>query len=104
MNQNVLTEVIKKTIRELEPDAEIILYGSRSRKDSGPESDWDILILVDGPVDDRRTDSIRHRLYEIEWEHGEVISCIVRNRRQWHQSPYRATPFYRTVRQEGMAL
>lgn len=104
MNQSVLTEEIKKTIRKLEPDAEIILYGSRSRKDSGPESDWDILVLVDGSVDDKRTDNIRHRLYEIEWEYGEVISCIVRNRQQWHQSPYSDTPFYQTIKQEGMAL
>lgn len=104
MNRDVLIEGIKETIREVEPNAEIILYGSRSREDSTSESDWDFLVLVDGPVDDERTDRIRHRLYEIEWESGEVLSCIVRNRQQWHRSPYRGTPFYRNIVKEGVQL
>jgi uncharacterized protein len=31
------------------------------------QSDWDFLILLNGVVDDERTDAIRHRLYEIDW-------------------------------------
>ena len=58
------------------PEAEIFLYGSRSRGDALSESDWDFLILVNGFISDERTDRIRHRLYEIEWESGEVISSI----------------------------
>lgn len=104
MNRDAFIEDIKKAIHELEPDAQIILYGSRSRKDSTTESDWDFLILVDGPVDDERTDRIRHRLYEIEWESGEVVSCIVRNRQQWHRPPYSGTPFYKNIVEEGVPL
>jgi len=100
----MLIKAIKKAISSVAPKAEIILYGSQSREDSGPESDWDLLVLVDDPVDDNLTDAIRHRLYEIEWDTGEVISCIVRNRKQWHQRPYSATPFYQTVSQEGIPL
>jgi len=97
-------KAIKKAISSVAPEAEIILYGSQSREDSGPESDWDLLVLVDGPVDDNLTDAIRHRLYEIEWDAGEVISCIVRNRNQWHQGPYNKTPLYHAVSQEGIPL
>ncbi len=104
MNRDKLLEQIEQTVREAEPDAEIILYGSRSRGDAGSESDWDFLILVDGPVSDERTDRIRHRLYEVEWESGEVISSIVRNREQWHSSLYKAMPFRRRVEQEGIRL
>jgi predicted nucleotidyltransferase len=84
MNREKLLEQIKQAVRETEPDAEIILYGSRSRGDALSESDWDFLILVDGPVSDERTDRIRHRLYELEWETGEVISSIVRNHDEWN--------------------
>jgi predicted nucleotidyltransferase len=104
MNRLILLKNIKKEISDIAPEAKVILYGSQSREDAGPESDWDFLVLVDGPVDDNLTDTIRHRLYEIEWDTGEVISCIVRNRKKWHQRPYNETPFYQTVSQEGIPL
>mgnify|MGYP001128071647 CR=1 FL=1 len=102
MNREVLLKTVKQTVREIEPDADIILYGSRSRGDAGPESDWDFLVLVDGPVSDERTDRIRHRLYEIEWESGEVVSSIVRNRDEWQSGLYKAVPFHNRIRQEGV--
>jgi predicted nucleotidyltransferase len=102
MDRDSLLKTIKQTVREIEPGADIILYGSRSRGDAGPESDWDFLVLVDGPVSDERTDRIRHRLYEIEWESGEVVSSIVRNRDEWQSGRYKAVPFYNRVRQEGV--
>ena len=83
MIQKDLLKKVKNSVQEIETDAEILLYGSRARGDSVDQSDWDFLILLDGKVNDKRTDRIRHRLYEIEWETGEVISsiirCIIRN-------------------------
>ena len=104
MNRDELLKQIRQTVREVEPDAEIILYGSRSRGDAVLESDWDLLILVDGHLNDERTDQIRHRLYEVEWESGEVISSIVRNRKEWNSDLYQAMPFYKRVSQEGIRL
>jgi len=104
MNRDELLKQIRQTVREVEPNAEIILYGSRSRGDAVWESDWDLLILVDGHLSDERIDRIRHRLYEIEWESGEVISSIVRNREEWNSDLYQAMPFYQRVEQEGIRL
>jgi predicted nucleotidyltransferase len=104
MDKNELIEQIRQAVREVEPEAEIILYGSRSRGDAISESDWDFLILVDGPMSDERTDRIRHRLYEIEWESGEVLSTIVRNLEEWNSDLYQAMPFHQRVQQEGIRL
>jgi len=104
MKREELIEQIRYAVHELEPEAEIILYGSRSRGDALPESDWDFLILVDGSIDDERIDRIRHRLYELEWESGEVISSIMRNREEWNSEPYQAMPFYQIVQLEGVRL
>ena len=104
MNREELLNEIRQTVREAEPDAEIILYGSRSRGDAIRESDWDLLILVDGLMTDERIDRIRHRLYEVEWESGEVISSIVRNREEWRSDLYQAMPFHKRVEQEGIRL
>jgi len=104
MKRHELIEKIKCAVHEVETDAEIILYGSRSRGGDLVESDWDFLILVDGSIDDERIDRIRHRLYEIEWESGEVISSIVRNREEWNSAQYQAIPFHQRVQREGMRL
>jgi predicted nucleotidyltransferase len=104
MTREELLENVKQAVHEVEPDAKIILYGSRSRGDAVSDSDWDFLILVEGFQDDERTDRIRHRLYEIEWDSGEVISSVVRNRSEWNSARYQATPFHQRVEQEGIPL
>jgi len=104
MNREDLLKRVKNAVHELEPGAEIILHGSRSRNDEDAESDWDFVVLVDGHVTDERTDAIRHRLYEIEWECGEVLCSIVRNREEWDSPCCQSTPFHQNVKREGMAL
>jgi uncharacterized protein len=104
MNQEVLLKQVKQAVHEVEPDAQIILYGSRSRKEATPESDWDFLVLVDDPVSDECADAIRHRLYEIEWECGEVLCAVVRSRQEWDSPLYRAMPFRQSVERDGVVL
>lgn len=104
MERNALLEAVKQAVAEVEPESEIILYGSRARGDSSAESDWDFLVLVNGPVDEDRVDKIRHRLYEIEWESGQVLSSIIRSREEWGSQPLRSTPFHRNVELEGIVL
>jgi predicted nucleotidyltransferase len=104
MERDALLKEVKCVVAEMEPDAEIILYGSRARGDCALQSDWDFLILVDGPVSDERVDRIRHRLYEIEWRSGQVLSSIVRSREEWGRQPLNNTPFHRNVELEGIVL
>ncbi len=104
MDKDRLLLQIRQAVHEVEPTAEIILYGSRSRGDAGPDSDWDLLVLVDGIVNDERTDRIRHRLYEIEWEAGTVISAIVRSHREWQSERYQGMPFFQQVEAEGIRI
>ena len=104
MDRDALLERVKQTVRAVEPDADVILYGSRSRGDSQPESDWDFVVLVDGHADGRRTDEVRHALYEVEWDTGEVISSIVRSRKDWNSPLSQATPFRNGVERDGVLL
>ena len=95
---------IKEAILEIEPNAVILLYGSRARGDAVEQSDWDFLILLDGNVGVQRTDKIRHRLYELEWELGEVFSSIIRNKQEWNSMPFKSMPIHREIELEGIRL
>ena len=104
MQRAELLERVKQAVHEVEPEADIVLYGSRARGDAHAESDWDFLILLDGVVDDARTDAVRHRLYEIEWDYGEVLCSIVRSRQEWDSSLYQMTPFAKMLREQGIRM
>jgi len=104
VNREQLLKRVKETILGIEPTADVIIYGSQIRREAGSESDWDFLVLLDGSVDQERIDAIRHRLYDIEWECGEVISCIVRSRKEWDSPLYKAMPFHENVEREGVVL
>jgi len=103
MNRNNLLSQVKNKVQEVSPDAEIILYGSRARGKAQSDSDWDFLILTDSNSNEL-TDRIRHKIYEVEWESGEVLSSIVRSRKEWNSRKYRLLPFHRNVDKEGVRV
>jgi predicted nucleotidyltransferase len=103
MNDLLLLKV-KKSVLNIEPNAEVFLFGSRARNDFTELSDWDFLVLVDGEVTTLRADKIRHSLYEIEWETGEVISTIVKSRQLWNDPNYQIVPLHISVEREGILL
>jgi predicted nucleotidyltransferase len=102
-HQHIL-DLVASTVREVEPEAEVFFFGSRARGDAEEMSDWDFLIVLSGDVDLDREQSIRHRLYEIEWEFGPVISTIILTREQWNSGLYQELPFSKNVRREGIIL
>ena len=102
--ENDILSSIKKTIKSIDPSATVILYGSVARGDNRPDSDIDLLILVDkemlSPVDKKR---LKYPLYEIEFETGQIISPLVLSRSDW-ESRHKITPFYENVNSEGVTL
>ncbi len=104
MESKALLQRIKEIVYEIEPSAQIFLYGSRARDDARPDSDWDIFILVDGVVNPSRRDRLRHQIYEIEWETGEVICSIIRSCQEWKTPRFQQTPFSKSIEKEAILL
>ena len=82
-DNSIVLSKIKTLVKEIDRYADIILYGSRARGDEHPDSDWDILILVNSKTDLDYERIFRHRLYEIELEIGEAFSISVYNKNEW---------------------
>lgn len=104
MRRTEIVKQISQTVHRLEPSASTILYGSEARGDARPDSDIDLLILLDGDKRDlKREDRLSGELYEIELATGVLISPMIMLRKQWENRPFK-TPFYINVMNEGVRL
>jgi len=104
MDQNLIKDRIKKTIHNKDPKAVAYLFGSRARGDFRPNSDWDLLILVDAKrVTNEIEDKFRDDLYDIELESGQIISTFIYTKDYW-ESTLIYSPLYKNVNREGILL
>lgn len=101
-NANI-TERIQNEIKSIDPTAQVILFGSRARGDARNDSDWDILILIQNKVTTEIESAFRYKLFDLELETGEVFSTFVYNTDTWNKK-HKVTPFYKSIKREGVLL
>ena len=98
-----ILSAIRQLLKNIAPDAKVILFGSRARKDSKSNSDWDILIILNKPkVEHSDFDTISYPLYELGWTLGERFSSKIYTISDWQKRKF--TPFYKNVEKEGILL
>jgi len=99
-----LTAYVARAAR-LYPDEvlSITLYGSQARGDAKNGSDIDVLVVVR-----RDSAALRQGLADLAWqvqfEHGVVISDIIRSIEQFNRMRANRFPFYQNIEREGVLL
>jgi predicted nucleotidyltransferase len=104
MTDKTMRKKIKDNILAVDPQAEVWLYGSRSRGDAHEDSDWDVLVL--SPQD---TLSVKEEgvfidhMTDLMIETGQVVHLFAYGKSDWH-TRHRITPFYQNVSREAVRL
>lgn len=97
----LLAEIVRRLIVTYEP-LRIYLFGSRARGDAGPDSDFDIMVIVpDDALPERRDSDLA---YDVLWSLKEAGDVLV-----WTESRFQETIHLRsslpgTVLREGIVL
>jgi predicted nucleotidyltransferase len=102
-NNKVLNRV-KDIVHKIDPDADIILYGSRAKSRSKRYSDWDILILLNRktiPFDHEK--QLLNEFFDVEIETGQVISPLIFPKAEWIKK-HSLTPLFENIKQEGIKI
>lgn len=95
---------LKEIVLRFVPDAELLLYGSAARGERGPESDYDVLIILPSPISREEEEQMRNAVYDWEVDQGVVASLIVTTREHWSMPLTAATPLHKNVEREALAL
>jgi hypothetical protein len=77
---------------------------SQARGEATPESDIDILILLNSGISSQERNGIHDMLYEIGLEHDVAISVPIKSISHWELPMSRATSLYQAVQNEGILV
>ena len=102
-NNNIVEQI--KTLGEkvLPKGSHLLLYGSRARGDNRPDSDWDLLVLIN--QDRQQLQDFEQYAYpfvEMGWNNGIEINPMLYTCKEWEHRHF--TPFYHNVESDKIIL
>ena len=83
---------------------QLILFGSRARGDAEPDSDMDVVVILDEPVSSQSRKIVSDYAWETGFEVGIVVVPVVVSRDNWENGPDRASLLAMAIRDEGMRI
>lgn len=88
----------------MKQDGHVWLYGSRARGDARPDSDWDLLIIVNREGERQNSDFETYSIpfMDIGFEHDELVIPHLYTKSQW--DTYAFTPFEKNVERDKIVL
>jgi uncharacterized protein len=96
-----LARIIRRLVVAYEPE-QIFLFGSRARGDAGPDSDYDLLLVVpDHAPPERKRSKLAYRVL---WGTGTAVDVVVWTKAAFDSRIHLAASLPATVMREGKLL
>lgn len=104
MNANKLMVQLTELAQQLSGSvSDVILFGSRARNDARPDSDWDLLILVN--KDRLAPEDFSHYAYPfmlLGFDNDAMVNPLLYTEKDWEKRSF--TPLYKSIKEEGIRL
>lgn len=103
-SNNNIVEQIKTLGKKVLPEgSHLLLYGSRARGDNRPDSDWDLLVLLNRQQNiNADFASISYPLMELGFDLGQYFSVHTYSQKEWNNMSF--LPFYKNVERDKIQL
>ena len=96
-----LAEIVRRLVEALKPER-IYLFGSRARGDAGPDSDYDLLVLVSQASEPGYR--LAQQAHSLIWDLGTAVDILVWSREAFDRRLHLRASLSATVAQEGRLL
>ncbi len=83
---------------------QVLLFGSRARGDAEPDSDMDLLVILNKPVSRQSRKIVPDNAWEIGFDAGVVVVPVIVNRNNWENGPDKLSLLAMAIREEGMRI
>ena len=101
--QQIMQAIAKRAHEVSPPGSTVLLFGSQARGDARPDSDWDVLMLLNKErISPEDRDKVSYPLRELGWQINAVVNPIMFTSKEWESKSF--TPFYKNVMKEGVVL
>jgi predicted nucleotidyltransferase len=102
-SENTLA-AIGEVVRATLPAAQILLFGSHARGQAAPDSDYDILIIVDRPLDIHRKLALRTHIRKQLLERGIRCDILIQSEQEIQRKKELPGHIVRSALREGVRL
>ena len=104
MTESTTIQTIQSKGKQILPEgSNLWLYGSRARGDNRPDSDWDLLVLLNRPQhEDEDFAAISYPLMELGFDLGQYFSVHTYTQNEWEKMSF--LPFYKNVERDKIQL
>lgn len=101
--QQIMQAISKRAHEVAPPGSTILLFGSQARGDAHPDSDWDVLVLLDKEkITFQDEDEIAYPIHTLGWDYNEIINPILYTIKDWKDN--RTAPFRINVLEDAIPL
>ena len=78
---------MKAAVQSRLPGAVVLLYGSVARGDQRADSDYDVLVITDEPLNPGVRDGVDDAIYDVQLKYGELIVASYLTRLDMDETP-----------------